>query len=100
MTSAKDVVMLILDDIDTDIRILKASHDFAESKMTNAKYKKRSAMESGMGYMIASEEFDSSIGYYTGIADECESRIKELQTRRNLYLSLYKQYAEEGEENE
>lgn len=100
MTSARDVIRLVIEDIDAEINMLESHIDYAVDQNQNYREGKRCAMAAGMDVLAASERFDYSIGYYSGWAGECRSRCDVLRRKREYYLSLDKQYAEEGEENE
>lgn len=99
MTTAKDVIRLVLEDIDAEINMLESHIDYAVDQTLNGREGKRCAMATGMDVLAASERFDYSIGYYSGWAGECRSRRDALRRKRDYYVSLGKMYAEEAEEN-
>lgn len=100
MATVNDVIRYVIEDIDSEIKILESTYDFALTKYNHNKSEKRSAMATGMDYLKASEQFDFSIGYYSSMAIEREDRIKILKSKRNTYLELANIYAEEAEQEE
>lgn len=100
MTSARHVIRLVIEDIDSEIRMVESSLRFAEAKKGINNDSKKMAMAAGDDYLTASATYDFSIGYHTSLADECKDRISVLKRKRDYYLSLDKLYAEEKEEAE
>lgn len=100
MTTAKDVIRLVIEDIDSEIRMLKSSLNYAEAKNMMYKDERQLAMSAGLDFVRASVEYDYSIGFHAGAASECKYRINALKRKRDYYVSLGEIYAEEGEENE
>ena len=98
MTSARHVIRLVIEDIDTEIRMVESSLRYAEAKKSINSDSKKMAMAAGDDYLIASARYDTSIGYHAGLADECEDRISVLKRKREYYESLDKLYAEEEKE--
>lgn len=95
MTTARDVIRLVIEDIDSEIRMLESSLRYAEAKKSINNDSKKMAMAAGDDYLIASARYDTSIGYHTGLAVECEDRINILKRKHEYYASLDKLYAEE-----
>ena len=95
MTTAREVIRLVLRSIDTDIELTKTSLEYAQAKKMINKDEKRMALASGVDYIYASEKYDSSIGFYSGMESECRDRLGALNRRREYYVSLDMQCAEE-----
>lgn len=98
MTTARDVIRLVIADIDTEIKMLESSLRYAEAKKSINNDSKKMAMAAGDDYLVASATYDVSIGYHAGLADECEDRINVLKRKRDYYQSLDKLYADEEKE--
>lgn len=98
MTTARDVIKLVIEDIDSELKMLESSYEFARKKYNENNQGKKSAMAKGMDYVLASDEYDFSIGYFSATTNECEDSIKVLKRKRDYYLSLDKLYAEEEKE--
>lgn len=95
MTTAREVLRLVLRSIDTDLELTKTSLEYAQAKKMINKDEKRMALASGIDYMIAADRYDSSIGFYSGMESECRDRIAALNRRREYYVLLDMQCAEE-----
>lgn len=100
MATAKDVIRYVIEDIDSEINMLEALRKKANDKHFKIKERKRSAMATGTDYLTACENFDHSLGYYAGTADEYESSINVLKSKRDYYSSLEFLFTEEEEGNE
>ena len=98
MTSARHVISLVIEDIDSEINMVRSTLRYAEAKKGINADSKKMAMAAGDDYLIASARYDTSIGYHSGLVDECEDRINILKRKREYYLSLDKLYAEEEKE--
>ena len=64
MTTAREVIRLVLRSIDTDIDLTKKSLEFAQALKLKNREEKINALESGVDYILASEKYDVSIGFY------------------------------------
>ena len=95
MTTAREVIRLVLRSIDTDIDLTKKSLEYAQAVKLKNREEKIKALESGVDYILASEKYDVSIGYYSGMEFECRDRLGALNRRRDYYVSLDMQCAEE-----
>lgn len=95
--TAKYVIKLVIEDIDSEIRMLESSLRYAEAKEMINKDEKKMAMAAGDDYLIASERYDVSIGFHSGLAVECEHRINVLKRKREYYVALDKMRREEEE---
>lgn len=98
MTTARDVIRIVIEDIDSEIKMLESLHEYALGKRFDSNAGKRSAMAAGIDYLQASEKFNFSIGFHEGMAGECEDRINVLKRKRCYYESLDMLYREEAEE--
>lgn len=88
MTTAKDVIRLVIEDIDSEIRMLESSLNYAEAKNMMYKDERQLAMIAGLDFVRASVEYDYSIGFHAGAACECKNRINALKRKRDYYVSL------------
>jgi len=95
--TAKDVIRLVIEDIDSEIKMQESYHAYAERKHLDKNTEKMHAMSTGKDYLTACEEYDFSMGYHAGMAAECEDRIKVLKRKREYYVSLDKRSTEEEE---
>lgn len=95
MTTARDVIRLVLRSIDTDIELTEKSLEFAQATQIINKEEKHNLLVSGVDYTIASARYDQTIGFYSGMVAECKDRIASLHRRREYYVSLDKKCAEE-----
>lgn len=100
MATAIDVIRYVIEDIDSEIKMLESLHKYAEEKHLDIYEGKRSAMATGTDYLEACEKFDYSLGYHSGMANECEDRINVLKRKRDYYASLEFYFTEEEEGNE
>lgn len=100
MTTAKDIIRYVIEDIDSEIKMLESLRKYAEEKHFDIHEGKRSAMATGTDYLTACEKFDYSYGYHAAIANECEDRINVLKMKRDYYSSLEFLFTEEEEGNE
>lgn len=102
MTNARNAIRLVIQDLDCVIEILEASNANATAEAEKKRTEKAHAMMSGsgMGYLRASEQFDHSIGFNTGIAVESKDSIELLKKVRNHCISVNKIFAEEAEQEE
>lgn len=95
MTTARDIIRLVLRSIDFELELLESSLEYAEIKKREKKEGKLQAMISGANHLVAADEFDYSIGFHSGLACECRDRIDSLKRRREYYESLDKTCADE-----
>ena len=96
MTTARDIIRLVLEDIDIEIKIQESSLQYAEEKKKKLFAEKKSAMTEGTDFATACVKFDHSIGFHSAMELECEEKLEALKRMRDRYELLDKRIAKEA----
>lgn len=95
MTTARDIITLVIQSIVSDIRTAESNYAYAEGERSRLHEKKMQALKNGEDYFIASDKYNDSLGFHSGCAFENEERIGALNRRLDYWKSLDERCAEE-----
>jgi len=94
MTTARDIIKLVYQSIETDIDIAQMAIEYAERE-TEHIIRQKELCEASNGHLVAESTYNNPLGYYHGIIFENKERINALRNRLNYWKSLEKRCIEE-----
>lgn len=95
MTTARDIITLVFQSIETDIEHAQGIIEYAGEEIEHLTEQKKLCYERGKSSIVADATYDEPIGYYRGIIFDNEEIIKALKRRLDYWKSLDEQCAEE-----